>query len=185
MTRIPQTLFVVLFVAIVSTADLFADEWEITEKMVDKYEKTIDRSTARSLWTNTSRLPEPQKACSRVCVCSEAGMLPYGRSCGWGYGACDGTVPCNELDACCKTHDYCTAKHGLEDESCTVALTKCAQCALTRMRRGLSTSSWKCDKSIQAALRIIADIKFLIPQYYSRAKYESIEAAALSGSSCG
>ncbi|XP_010267030.1 PREDICTED: phospholipase A2-gamma-like isoform X2 [Nelumbo nucifera] len=56
----------------------------------------------------------PQVKCSKTCVadnCNSVGIR-YGKFCGVGWTGCPGEKPCDDLDACCKTHDECVEKKG-------------------------------------------------------------------------
>ena len=108
-----------------------------------------------------------QRECSDMCQCTSAGMQPYGRYCGLMYTGCPGAVPCDNLDRCCMLHDSCTGYYGMFDKNCTVALVKCAACAInTANNDPLTTSNWTCGKRKQAGLTIISDVMFLFPQYF-------------------
>jgi hypothetical protein len=102
-------------------------------------------------------------ACSSTCICSSGGIMPYGRYCGFGYSGCSGVEPCDALDACCVTHDNCVGLFGMFNCTCHVALTRCVRCALAQ-----PPGSWDCDKRTYAGLRIIADVKFIMPACYER-----------------
>jgi hypothetical protein len=38
--------------------------------------------------------------------------IRYGKFCGVGWSGCEGEEPCDDLDACCRDHDYCVEKKG-------------------------------------------------------------------------
>lgn len=46
-------------------------------------------------------------------MCCLAIGIKYGKYCGVGWTGCPGEKPCDDLDACCKTHDECVERHGI------------------------------------------------------------------------
>ncbi|KAG2712944.1 hypothetical protein I3843_04G142000 [Carya illinoinensis] len=65
--------------------------------------------------------------CSRTCVaknCDNAGIR-YGKYCGVGWTGCPGEKPCDDVDACCKIHDECVGKHGLNNVKCHEKFKSC------------------------------------------------------------
>ncbi|KAL0798309.1 hypothetical protein Bca101_053484 [Brassica carinata] len=55
-----------------------------------------------------------QETCSKTCIaqdCKSIGIR-YGKYCGIGYSGCRGEPPCDNLDACCMTHDNCVDLKG-------------------------------------------------------------------------
>jgi hypothetical protein len=101
--------------------------------------------------------------CSVSCQCSRAGLAAYGRYCGFGYTACPGYPPCDELDACCAEHDMCVTLHGRMDCGCTIALHECAMCVALSGKRDPG-SDWKCRDTEAAVSNVIADMEFLFPE---------------------
>ena len=127
--------------------------------------------------------------CSRTCVCSDGGILPYGKYCGLDYSGCHGEAPCDGVDACCKTHDWCCTAESLESCDCHTALIKCLLCAERRVLlagRGSGgggahpPANWTCAGAATAAARFVADLRILVPECYERAVQESAAAAALN-----
>lgn len=114
-------------------------------------------------------VPKTFSVCSSSCVCSSGGMIPYGRYCGFGYTGC-GADPCDDADACCKTHDECVTAHGYTDCNCTIAFAKCQACVV---RRNVPSA---CPKKLQASVRMAADVKFILPRCYEAARAESARA---------
>lgn len=106
--------------------------------------------------------------CSTTCLCSPGGLLYYGRYCGFMYTGCSEVEACDDVDDCCRRHDACTGNVALTDCGCNVAITNCLECAalnILHSKCGYNTT-WTCDKKLTAALRMIADIKFLLPDCY-------------------
>nr|DAD48939.1 TPA_asm: hypothetical protein HUJ06_018876 [Nelumbo nucifera] len=69
----------------------------------------------------------PQVKCSKTCVadnCNSVGIR-YGKFCGVGWTGCPGEKPCDDLDACCKTHDECVEKKGLMSVKCHEKFKSC------------------------------------------------------------
>lgn len=115
----------------------------------------------------------PSQRCSDQCQCTTAGLLPYGRYCGLWYTGCPGALPCDNVDACCLAHDACVGENGYTDCECTVAVTKCLVCAISN---GASSpqAPWSCKYHMDAARRMVADVKLLLPHCYRRAKQEVV-----------
>ncbi|XP_068651977.1 probable phospholipase A2 homolog 1 [Aristolochia californica] len=65
--------------------------------------------------------------CSKTCVvqnCNTFGIR-YGKYCGVGWTGCPGEKPCDDLDACCKTHDECVEKKGMMSVRCHEKFKSC------------------------------------------------------------
>ncbi|KAG9456571.1 hypothetical protein H6P81_001079 [Aristolochia fimbriata] len=65
--------------------------------------------------------------CSKTCVvqnCNTFGIR-YGKYCGVGWTGCPGEKPCDDLDACCKTHDECVEKKGIMSVKCHEKFKSC------------------------------------------------------------
>ncbi|KAL1825410.1 hypothetical protein ACET3Z_012188 [Daucus carota] len=65
--------------------------------------------------------------CSTTCVaqnCNTIG-LRYGKYCGVGWSGCPGEKPCDDLDACCKVHDDCVGKKGMNNVKCHEKFKRC------------------------------------------------------------
>lgn len=109
--------------------------------------------------------------CGVECICSRGGVMKYGRWCGYGYAACEGRGPCDELDECCRLHDMCVSAHGYTNCSCTSALAKCARCAyLHTVRSG--TGAGFCDLAAEAAVGILVELKSVLPHCLSAGTIE-------------
>lgn len=117
------------------------------------------------------------RTCSESCECTSGGMVPYGRYCGFGYTGCPGVPACDDADECCRIHDACVTEFGYTDCNCTIAFTKCQECVIERAARKVSTkiggSNWVCRTKMAASVRMAADVKFILPTCYDRAKSES------------
>jgi len=103
--------------------------------------------------------------CSTECQCTHAGLATYGRWCGYRHSGCDGYGACDMLDECCQTHDYCVGAHGHTDCNCTTALAKCAMCAYSARMTAEDT----CALRKTAALRILSDIRHVLPSCFEHA----------------
>ncbi|KAM0895807.1 hypothetical protein ACQ4PT_021772 [Festuca glaucescens] len=69
----------------------------------------------------------PPPPCSRSCAslnCDSVGIR-YGKFCGVGWSGCEGEEPCDDLDACCRDHDYCVEKKGLMSIKCHEKFKNC------------------------------------------------------------
>uniref|UniRef100_A0ACD5TNY6 Uncharacterized protein n=1 Tax=Avena sativa TaxID=4498 RepID=A0ACD5TNY6_AVESA len=76
--------------------------------------------------TATASAPPPQP-CSRSCAslnCDSVGIR-YGKFCGVGWSGCEGEDPCDDLDACCRDHDYCVEKKGMMSIKCHEKFKNC------------------------------------------------------------
>lgn len=51
--------------------------------------------------------------------------IKYGKYCGVGYSGCPGEKPCDDIDACCMTHDDCVGKFGMTHVKCHKKFKKC------------------------------------------------------------
>jgi len=103
--------------------------------------------------------------CSTNCQCTLGGLTTYGRWCGYRHSGCDGYGACDVLDECCQTHDYCVGAHGYTNCTCTTALAKCALCAY----KAPFTRDDTCKLRRQAALRILSDIRYVLPSCFDDA----------------
>ena len=104
--------------------------------------------------------PAPGEPCSRECRCSHAGLVPYGRWCGYGYTGCDDSAPCDSLDACCMAHDRCVGERGLMACECHAALSVCAACAAVRRGDDPGYRTW-CPTEREAAENVVASMEYL------------------------
>jgi len=72
--------------------------------------------------------------CSRQCAhhhCTDH-TIRYGNFCGAVHAGCEGALPCDDYDACCKTHNDCVDEKstGLADDTCHRQLDRCLDAAL-------------------------------------------------------
>ncbi|CAH2077584.1 unnamed protein product [Thlaspi arvense] len=68
-----------------------------------------------------------QQTCSKTCIaqnCNTIGIR-YGKYCGIGYYGCPGEAPCDDLDACCMTHDNCVDLKGITYVKCHKQFKRC------------------------------------------------------------
>uniref|UniRef100_A0A1J3GFB5 phospholipase A2 n=1 Tax=Noccaea caerulescens TaxID=107243 RepID=A0A1J3GFB5_NOCCA len=68
-----------------------------------------------------------QEGCSKACIaqnCNNLGIR-YGKYCGIGYFGCRGEAPCDDLDACCMTHDNCVDLKGMTYVNCHKQFKRC------------------------------------------------------------
>ncbi|CAN8326484.1 unnamed protein product [Cochlearia groenlandica] len=68
-----------------------------------------------------------QETCSKTCTaqsCNSLGIR-YGKYCGIGYFGCKGEKPCDDLDACCMTHDNCVDLKGMTYVKCHQQFKRC------------------------------------------------------------
>ncbi|AEE85634.1 phospholipase A2-like protein [Arabidopsis thaliana] len=68
-----------------------------------------------------------QEKCSNTCIaqnCNSLGIR-YGKYCGIGYFGCPGEPPCDDLDACCMTHDNCVDLKGMTYVNCHKQFKRC------------------------------------------------------------
>ncbi|WOG94282.1 hypothetical protein DCAR_0313575 [Daucus carota subsp. sativus] len=66
-----------------------------------------------------------QVTCSTTCVAQNSIGLRYGKYCGVGWSGCPGEKPCDDLDACCKVHDDCVGKKGMNNVKCHEKFKRC------------------------------------------------------------
>jgi hypothetical protein len=132
---------------------------------------TADRVGAKIRMVLMDRAERHDK-CATKCLCTSGGVVPYGRYCGFLYTGCPGMEPCDDADECCKTHDECVNARGYTDRNCTIAFTKCQECVIERRSKG----EWDCRTKIPAAVRMVADVKFMLAKYYREARTEAIAA---------
>jgi hypothetical protein len=162
-----------------STRDVVSKMKTQIDKMVDEYieqnRKQRDNNGTILFGHNDNLLMAPKERvypvrCSTTCLCSPGGMIYYGRYCGFMYTGCSGVEPCDDVDDCCRRHDACTGNVALTDCGCNVAITNCLECAALNILHAKCgyNSTWVCDKKLTAALHMIADIKFLLPDCYER-----------------
>ncbi|XP_057537679.1 probable phospholipase A2 homolog 1 [Amaranthus tricolor] len=70
---------------------------------------------------------DSQIQCSKSCLalnCDNVG-IKYGKYCGVGYSGCPGEKPCDDVDACCRTHDECVEKNGMINVKCHEKFKRC------------------------------------------------------------
>ncbi|XP_057447294.1 probable phospholipase A2 homolog 1 [Lotus japonicus] len=111
------------------------------------------------------RFSDADFTCSRKCIAEQCDTMgiKYGKYCGVGYSGCDGEKPCDDLDACCMTHDDCVGKFGMTDVKCHKKLKKC----LTRvLKSGKVGFSKECPYSTAAPTMIRGmDLAILMSQF--------------------
>ncbi|KAJ6407198.1 hypothetical protein OIU84_010661 [Salix udensis] len=80
-----------------------------------------------SIFADCANNNDSQVKCSRTCVaqnCNSFGIR-YGKYCGVGWSGCPGEKPCDDVDACCKIHDECVEKKGLNNIKCHEKFKSC------------------------------------------------------------
>ncbi|CAN8230084.1 unnamed protein product [Cochlearia groenlandica] len=70
---------------------------------------------------------QSKEKCSKTCVAKNCKGLSitYGKYCGIGYYGCRGEPPCDDLDACCMTHDDCVDLKGMTYVDCHKQFQRC------------------------------------------------------------
>lgn len=133
------------------------------------YTQAHDRINYISSKTYHHQHRNHMRSCSTECICSKAGLLPYGRYCGWGYYTCESDIkPCDPLDYCCSIHDECVTKHTELDCGCHVSLLRCATCVYANELYPVAPrKGWICNHTIDAIENIVSEIKFLFPTCFS------------------
>ncbi|VVA95440.1 unnamed protein product [Arabis nemorensis] len=68
-----------------------------------------------------------QEKCSKTCIANNCNSLGirYGKYCGIGYFGCRGEPPCDDIDACCMTHDNCVDLKGMTYVNCHIQFKRC------------------------------------------------------------
>ncbi|KAG7541021.1 Phospholipase A2 domain superfamily [Arabidopsis thaliana x Arabidopsis arenosa] len=68
-----------------------------------------------------------QEKCSNACIAQNCNSLGihYGKYCGIGYFGCRGEPACDDLDACCMTHDNCVDLKGMTYVNCHKQFKRC------------------------------------------------------------
>ncbi|KAF8087245.1 hypothetical protein N665_0593s0008 [Sinapis alba] len=64
-------------------------------------------------------------------------VISYGKYCGIGYFGCPGEKPCDDLDACCMTHDSCVGEKGMTYVDCHRQFKHC----VNRLSRSVKRSN--------------------------------------------
>jgi len=78
--------------------------------------------------------------CSTSCHERDCGNfgIKYGKYCGVGNTGCAGEIPCDDVDACCKDHDYCVEKSGVFSSGCHKTFISCVEQYLKSSSQGFS-----------------------------------------------
>ncbi|KAG9159625.1 hypothetical protein Leryth_013600 [Lithospermum erythrorhizon] len=63
----------------------------------------------------------------------------YSQYCGVGWTGCEGEKPCDDVDACCKVHDDCTGKKGVNNVKCHTKFKSCITKVLKSGKVGFSS----------------------------------------------
>ena len=80
----------------------------------------------------------------------------YGKYCGAGYTCEAGDPGCDDLDSCCRIHDFCVGNHSYCDScACNLAIVNCA----ASVKRGGFES---CDMYEEARTNVLEDICFVL-----------------------
>ena len=113
---------------------------------------------------------QSKRKCSSECICSDGGLEPYGRNCGWGYYDCDsGIEPCDPLDYCCSIHDKCVTEYSQFDCGCHNSLLRCATCVYANeLSPVIPRRGWVCNRTVIAIENIVSELKFLFPNCFPK-----------------
>jgi len=165
-------VFVVALAAVIASIVLLArspSASQVTRKR--EYMRTRFRDTiARREGPTIKSLPAKNDYhCGNDCQCTSGGTGHYGIWCGFRYGPCDsGVPPCDEVDAACRTHDYCTGTWGLTNCNCTLALYNSLECIYIGILLDGDKNTWPCEYRLAAIEDIAADLRFLLPQCFKK-----------------
>ncbi|KAJ7973736.1 Phospholipase A2 family protein [Quillaja saponaria] len=103
--------------------------------------------------------------CSRTCIaesCNSVGIR-YGKYCGVGHTGCPGEQPCDDLDACCKTHDDCVSKRGMTNVKCHQKFKSCIKRVQKSGKAGFSRD---CPYNVaMATMEHGMDLAILLSQF--------------------
>ena len=139
-------------------------------KLPDAYNAARSKLAQQNAFTKQTKGMQPRQ-CSSECLCSNGGIEPYGRFCGYGYSSCvPDAEPCDPLDRCCSMHDSCTDEYGMSDCGCTISLIKCVTCVYANEfspMPGYIQIGWRCNRTAVAIENIVSEFKFLSPNCFA------------------